>query len=279
MRAPGFRCRVKPPLGSRPDPSSAFGNPALFFLFNEGSGLTVYDRSPNASPATAPNGFAWAASGDGVAASLVNTSSQYFQVLNAVCPACNMGSATDFSLWARIQHTASQANFTGLIAKADATTGMGCQLLINNSNKGYVELNDGSVLNTIAGEKLLNDGVVHDVVLTVSRAAHLASLYVDGLLDGSVTGPNLSDNFDCTAPLLIGVERTLGVRYTGRMILAAVYRQCFTAGQIASLHADPYQMFLPPNARRWGNARNASRSFLAFPLIAYPGLAIGVGAD
>jgi gliding motility-associated-like protein len=134
----------------------------------------------------------------------------------------SFGTGTDFTTEAWLKFTASQPNFAGIVVKADATGASwpGFQMVLVN-NRLAAEIHSGTgflgVGNGLQGTTVLNDGNWHHTAMVVSRTNSTVKLYVDGRLEASVTSSLVNMNINSTAQLLMGVDRTAAIFYSGAM--------------------------------------------------------------
>jgi gliding motility-associated-like protein len=147
-------------------------------------------------------------------------------------PALNFGTSTDFTNEAWIKLSGSASSYAGIIVKGDqGGTGIWHQFVLLN-NTIAAEFQNGSNAYTVGGTTLLNDGNWHHVAMVVSRAQNNARLYVDGLLDGSITHTVIGLNLDNNDPMLIGSERNNTIFFPGTIDEVRVWNTARTQCQI-----------------------------------------------
>jgi hypothetical protein len=134
--------------------------------------------------------------------------------------ALNFGTG-DFTIEANFRSSVSQPNYAGIVAKAGSGANVGFQLVLYN-NRIAAEISNGStsfgVSNGLIGATVLTDGNWHHLAMVVTRSLNQVQLFVDGnveatLINGAVSGLDVNS----TSSLLIGVERTYGIKTNGNL--------------------------------------------------------------
>jgi len=131
----------------------------------------------------------------------------------------------DFTIEADFQSSASQPDYTGIVAKDGSSAGLGWQLVVVGNNIA-AEFTDGNTFFGAGGPGMglqgsiaLNDGNWHNLAMVVSRSNASITLYVDGVVDAFLSDPaigtmNISNP---TVPMLIGVDRTTSIFANGNI--------------------------------------------------------------
>ncbi|MES2566543.1 MAG: LamG-like jellyroll fold domain-containing protein [Bacteroidota bacterium] len=127
----------------------------------------------------------------------------------------------DFTIEANFKSSVSQPNYTGVVSKAGSGANVGVQVVLVN-NRIAAEMSNGStgfgVGNGLIGTTVLTDGNWHHLAMVVTRSLNQVQLLVDGnveatLINGAISGLNVNSSAD----LLIGTERTYGIRINGNL--------------------------------------------------------------
>jgi len=160
---------------------------------------------------------------------LYNGSSGYTQIPRLI-------GDTDFSIifWVRTLATGGTPNWyngSGLVdGEVSGTTGDFGVALVG----GKVGLGIGNPDTTLASVKAINNNLWHQVVVTRNAGSGAMSIYIDGALDSSITGPaGVRTN---SPALRIGSLQTGTGFFSGSISDVAMYSQVLTANQIATLY-------------------------------------------
>jgi uncharacterized repeat protein (TIGR03803 family) len=165
-----------------------------------------------------------------------NGSTTYCTVADAAD--MDFGTSTNFTVEGWINFTASETNYTGLVAKGQTTGGIwtGWQLVLYGnkiaseiqSPLGYVGPGSSELIGTTA----LNDGNWHHVALTVNRSTTTATLYVDGSQQSTFTSSYIGGNVTYNGNALIGVDRQSRLHFNGKMDEFRIWNIAMTQAQI-----------------------------------------------
>lgn len=147
----------------------------------------------------------------------------------------DVGTATDFTLEAKVKFTVSQQDYTGIIAKGNS--GAFYQLVLYNNKLG-AEISNGAemigVEDGLLSSTILNDGNWHHVAMVVNRASNNARLYVDGIEEGNATDPLISDNLNSSEDLLMGAERLSIFHFKGQLDEIRIWNTARSSSEITS---------------------------------------------
>jgi hypothetical protein len=143
--------------------------------------------------------------------------------------AMNFGTSNDFTYEAWVKLNGSQGNYAGIVVKG-GSSGNFTQLVILN-NKIGAEIYTGSMV-SLNGTTTLNDGNWHHLALVVTRASNNAKLFVDGNLEVNTTNTNISGDVSNNAPLLIGQDRTFGIKFKGTIDEVRVWNRALCQGEL-----------------------------------------------
>lgn len=204
------------------------------WLMNEGSGSAIYDLSVSGLHGVLRNiapEAAWAAGADGYTLKLNGLTEE------VLCPAMPaLGTAFTIMVMAEIS---------------------GDGFLFHNYAKDWWRINAG--VSQFYGFDLTPPGFYSGVTAALpNQTNHYAvtyengvgvSLYLNGLPDGPAVAATGSSG-QCSATRLFS-DSGVGNALQGRGSRVMAYRRTLSASEIASLYADPYQMFERPGWRRY----------------------------
>lgn len=143
----------------------------------------------------------------------------------------NFGFAS-FSIQSWVKLDENYGTVSVPFGKHIAGAGIGYYLSISEGAPGKAWLYPGAYPRTGVSTTSVNDGHWHQLVGIFDGTFGTASLYVDGMLETSVTGA--STQFS-TTPFLVG-GTTYGATYTGLIDELRIYDHALTADEVGSLY-------------------------------------------
>jgi hypothetical protein len=149
--------------------------------------------------------------------------------------AFNFGTTVDFTYEAMIKFTAGQANYAGIITKANSGSPFSQMVIYNNriAAEVFTSANLG-VGNGLVGTTALNDGKWHHVAMVVTRSTNNIKLYVDGVAEVNVTNAIIGGNLNETNGINIGSDRGTGVFFNGSIDEARVWNTARSVSQLTA---------------------------------------------
>lgn len=219
--------------------TSANAEPIGYWKFDEGTGTTVADSSPNGNPATQGGASgSWITGKVGNAYQLGGNTSRFeladstdLQVTGAVTVSAwvNPTAVSNFGVIAGIDQTGGSANdMYSLKTNNSGSDTLRWDVIGSGTNVG---LDSTSTLYGTLGN--IGDGWVH--VVGVYDPIGFAGLYVNGVLDASTTSVPTSIQSKST-PFQIGQNAAdSGYPFNGAVDDIAVYNQALSAAEVAAL--------------------------------------------
>lgn len=242
MRTLPFSHRQKPPVGRRLD----LGHPLAVglvgcWLFNEGQGRTAVDLC-GASNGSFLNGASWASGSDGV--SLNSAANQYVRI-----PATRWqktDAAVTHEWWWRPR---SIRNYNGGFTKTVVNAAAPIDFYVDASNAANAFAGSTGSAAHVSVSNFCIAGQLQQVVVTAQTGGNMV-LYRDGI---AMATASASPVLDAGSDFRVGGREDAATFFDGTFQLARVWNRAISAAEIASLYADPYQMILAPNLRRFNS--------------------------
>lgn len=217
----------KPMLGEQIDWSNPLAKSLVgYWLMNEGAGTQVNDLSGNGHTG-AISGATWQAELRGSSLSFAGANSGDGVAVSAVV-------AVPLTLTAWVYPIAYDGLYNYFLAGPTISDAF----RVNSSGQALV-LRIGSTSYT-ASTGAVSTGAWHHVAVTVNGGGAV-TYYIDGLPRGGATGASGTFTLNW-----IGRRDTIQsdhYEWHGQIDSSAVYNRALTATEIASLYADPYQLF------------------------------------
>lgn len=164
----------------------------------------------------------------------------------------NFGSDMSFSL-VLIVKTSSTANGAIIAKGSEGAGGRRYKLVSFGATKLLLELDDDVALIEVSADSI-NDGEWHTTIATIDRnETELASIYIDGLLNGTpVDISGLGNINDVTKKLAIGISSNnlSSQPLDGDIPLISLWNRALSSTEAAAFAADPFN-YIIPNADRW----------------------------
>lgn len=160
--------------------------------------------------------------------------------------AASQTNPSTFSIEMWVKHTDSVTKLAGFasVRTASSETVFDRNLYLTSTGTVAFGVLSSGVRRTVTSAAAVNDGTWHHLVATLSSTA--MSLYVDGVLAGSLAGPFVTSSytgwwrFGCgniAGWPGIPAGSPLNTRYVGQMSYAAIYTTALTATQVAEHYA------------------------------------------
>lgn len=241
MSAPFAPRRRKPPCGTRLDRSNPLSRSLAFALaMADGTGAVAADSSGAGNAATLGGGASWAASPDGAGVRLDGSSGSLY-----VPPSPTLAWASGpFAAMARLAFAAAPGTSPVLWYGG---TGAAPQFWVRQNTPTAVQWLVGGPTGYTLTTPTIAAGSVHTYL--VSRdATGLATLYLDGVPLGTISGTGAVNGGQ---GLALGTRADLTTQFAAATYTAACgWNRSLSAGEAATLAADPWQVFEPPTAWR-----------------------------
>ncbi|MCC7438968.1 MAG: LamG domain-containing protein [Armatimonadetes bacterium] len=150
----------------------------------------------------------------------------------------SFGPTDSMSVAAWVKISTDQPDFAGIVVKGPTNTNRpGFQLVILSRFLPAAEAtipNDNFV--RLMADRSLYKCSWHFLTVTVSTKRSEVTLYIDGVVAGSVTQPGIDVSYNNNYPIYIGKERNSSVFFTGVIDDVRIYRGILSQNQIRSLY-------------------------------------------
>jgi hypothetical protein len=225
----------KPILGQSPD-WSRFPQPSILWLFNEGSGPSVYDLSGNWNTGALNGNTYWAAGNKG-AALVVDGTGDYIE--------CSLPSnfAADMPITIVVKAKQNNANLEGLVNIQAAAENAGQILTLYLTGGNQARTSQASdAARDMATVTSLDTNKWNQYTCTHRGGAAEGDIYVNGVL---ANGTPISDLSDWGANVVqVGKGISSDYDFTGSIEYAIIFNQVLNATQIAQLYINPFPWFV-----------------------------------
>ena len=140
-----------------------------------------------------------------------------------------------FSFWL---NTSTYHNISGIISKETTSIpGIGYQVMILENKPRFDFMSNGPNDIDFRGDTTINNGSWHHIVLTANRSNNTISFYLDGVINSSLVDQNLSiGNVSNPSSLKIGVERSYGNHFNGKLDDIGIWNRALTEQEITDLY-------------------------------------------
>lgn len=244
MRRLRPRWPTTPKIGSRFDPT----NPITFgqvgcWIGNEGCGATLHDYSYQQNDGAFNGSAAWGVGLGGP--SLVFTGNNADFILVPFNAPIN---TAVFTLVAWINLTSAAKNSIFDRDNGVATPRI-YQFCTTVGHLQFIGFSSGAPT-LYNGAKTVNDGIWHFVAVTIDGSNVV--LYVDGALDTSTAQAGPNDTSGAIGVEIGGQFQTGGSAMNGQIMRPMQWNRALSAGEIASLYRDTFQMFRPQRELNFG---------------------------
>ena len=166
----------------------------------------------------------------GLSAALFNGVTSYMEAPSPVSTDCS------FSMWLQTTDTGGTGQWYAGKGLVDGFTAVGAADLGTALNGGKFSIGVGGTDTTLTSTVAVNDGRWHHVVGTRSSSTGAMQIYVDGVLNNSVTGPTgpraAAADF-CIGSIQTGVSTGF---YNGALDQVQIYNYVLSATEIANLY-------------------------------------------
>ncbi len=229
--------QLKPTRGIRLNRSHPFSRGLVgFWLFNEGSGNTVFDLSGNNSTGTfaAANPPRWQAD-------YINFDSGVERILVPHKSVIDF-SAEAFSIVMGFRTTSADNQY--VINKNYGGSSVPWYLLGIYLGKPNFIVDDGTTIAAVDADNTFNDGEWHISAGVRNVSTGKIEIYVDGILAATPLTDN-TGSVSNTGDLYIGCRADLnaGRDFTGDLKFVYIYNRVLLSGEVALLHREPFCMF------------------------------------
>lgn len=249
--------RAKPPKGALLN-RAAWLSPRVdrAYLFNEGSGLKLYDLGNGAAvDATLTNGPTWPSSPYGKAVRFTLGSTQYASAGNYTSVAAG------FTIAALFSPRALSGNQQIVAADDSGASSRIFQFRTSGSNLQGIAFDSGGSAYTITGGTTLVNNQWYFAVLTNNGVA--ANLYLGGKPDATAVNTGTMPSLTTTLGIAARFSASSWNEPASHDVaFVMTLRGALSAGQVRNWSSDPFRMFRPRRVYVASAAGNRRRRFL-----------------